>query len=130
MYFLESVFWLLVHPSCGQSPSLSHTQSALFVSVVQAVLAVLQLYDFVTGAVSVVYGLGLVEAAAVEQLVEESQSRKREHGEDEEEEDYKAGNIPAIMEGEDLLHWSSVATGHSHGDLEGGKDKNKERWGR
>lgn len=50
------------------------------------------------------YGLGLVEAAAVEQLIEESQSSEGEYGEDEEEEDYKAGHVPAIMEGEHLLH--------------------------
>lgn len=62
-------------------------------------------------------GLGFVEAAAVEQLVEESQSSEGEHGEDEEEEDYKAGNVPAVMEGEHLLHWSRDATGQGHGDL-------------
>lgn len=94
---------------------------ALFVSVVLAVVSVLQLYGFVTGAAFVACGLGLVEAAAVEQLVQESQSSEREYSEDENEEDYKAGNIPAIMEREDLLHWSSTATGHGHGDLEGGK---------
>lgn len=77
---------------------------ALFVSVVPAVVSVLQLYGFVTGAAFVVCGLGLVEAAAVEQLVQESQSSEREYSEDENEEDYKAGNIPAIMEREDLLH--------------------------
>lgn len=86
-------------------------------------LQLLRLYDFLAGAVTRVYGLGLVEAAAVEHLVEESQSSEGEDGEDEEEQDYKAGDVPAVMEREHLLHRSGGAVGQSHVDL---GDGNKE----
>lgn len=85
-----------------------------------------RLHDFVSGAASAVLGvrLGLVEAAAVEQLVEERQGSEGEHGQDEEQEDDEAGHVPAVMEREDRLHRSSAATGHAHGDLHGeGKTK-------
>lgn len=53
------------------------------------------------------------EASAVQQLVEESQCGEGEDGKDEEEENDEAGNIPAIMEGIDLLDQSRTA-GHVH----------------
>lgn len=86
-----------------------------------------RLHDFVSGAAVLGVRLGLVEAAAVEQLVEERQGSEGEHGQDEEQEDDEAGHVPAVMEREDRLHRSSAAAGHGHGDLdgEGRKDQKK-----
>lgn len=85
---------LIAMPSCV---AFFHSLSLVSMAIVA------MLYSFIADVASAVYGLGLVEAAAVEQLVEESQCSEGEHGEDEEEEDHKAGNIPAIMEGDHLL---------------------------
>lgn len=56
---------------------------------------------------------GLVEASAVQKFVEERQRGEGEDGEDEEKYDDEAGNVPAIMEGIDLLDHSRTA-GHVH----------------
>lgn len=64
-------------------------------------------------AAQVTNGFSLGEASAVQQLVEERQCGEGEDGENEEEENDEAGNIPAIVEGIDLLDQSRTA-GHVH----------------
>lgn len=64
-------------------------------------------------AAQVTDGFGLGEASAVQQLVEERHCGEGEDGENEEEENDETGNVPAIVEGIDLLDQSRTA-GHIH----------------
>lgn len=73
----------------------------------------LRLNHFVALAAQVTNGFGFGEASAVQQLIEERQRGEGEDGEDEEEQDDEAGNVPAIVEGIDLLDQSRAA-GHVH----------------
>lgn len=108
----------------------------LFVSFLQPLLLLIWfhrssprrswLHDLVVLAASVTDRFGLGEAAAVEQLIEESQSGEGENGQDEEQEDDEAGDVPAVMERKNLLHQSSSITGNTHSVLKRGRGR--DRW--